>query len=120
MVPGAELLPEDKGHAPDQIADSGFAREEAYETGGIPPPEVAPDFGDEVRRLLEEARAQGEAVGKHVEFPRPATDKGPASEFQTRGFYFIAFPWLFPGGVGCFLMTCRSVRVFRLRNGSIA
>ena len=61
VVPGADLLPEDNGPAPDQIADGGFAGEEAYETGGMLPPEVAPDFRDEVRRLLEEARAQGAA-----------------------------------------------------------
>ena len=46
MAPGADLLPEDKGPAPDQIADGGFSGEEAYETGGMLFPDVAPDFRD--------------------------------------------------------------------------
>ena len=52
MVPVADLLPEDKGPSPDQIAAGGFSGEEAYETGGMLLPEVAPDFRCDVRWLL--------------------------------------------------------------------
>ena len=45
------LLPEDKGPAPDQ-KKAGRDAEAAYETGGMLLPEVAPDFRDEVRKLL--------------------------------------------------------------------
>ena len=65
-------------------------------------PEVAPDFREEVRKLLETANAQCAKGAKRVEFPWPNISAEPASEFKTRGFFCMAFPWLFPGGVGCF------------------
>ena len=37
-----------------------------------------------------------------MEFHWPKISADPASEFKTRGFFFMASPWLFPGGVGCF------------------
>ena len=53
-------LSEDKGPSADQTIPGGDAAEAAYETGGMLIPEVAPDFREEARRLLETANAQGD------------------------------------------------------------
>ena len=65
-------------------------------------PEVAPDFREEVRELLETAKAQGGKGKKRAESHWPKISADPASEFKTRGFFCMAPPWLYPGGVGRF------------------
>ena len=102
MKHGAESLPEDMGPSPDQVAPGADVSEAAFETGWAILPEVSHDPQSEVRKLLDSARAQSEAGKKHVEFPWPKDDPNPAPESRTRGFFCIAFHWLFPGGAGCF------------------
>ena len=87
---------------PDQTKAGRDAAEAAHKTGGMLLPEVAPDFRDEVRKLLETAHGQIDRGKKHVELPCPRIESGPASEFKTRGFFCMSFPWLFTGGVGRF------------------
>merc|ERR1712112_765645 len=88
--------------APDQVAPVGEDCETSFETGGMLLPEITPDIETEVRKLVESARQQGESGKKHVVFPWPSVDPNPVPEYRTRGFFCMAFPWLFPGGVGCF------------------
>ena len=78
------------------------AADAAYETGGILLPEVAPDFRDKVRKLLETAQGQSDRWKKRVDLPWPRIEPGPASGYKTRGFFRMSVPWLFAGGVGCF------------------
>ena len=96
------LLPDDLGPAPGQNEVGAEASEEGYGTGGMPLPEVAPNYREEVRKLIVSANGQQDSGRKHVEFPWPAADSEPVSKFRTRSFFCVAFPWLFPGGVGCF------------------
>ena len=65
-------------------------------------PEVATDYQGEVAKLMETARLQREGGKKRVEHPRPRIDPRPAPESRTRGFFRMAIPWFFPGGVGWF------------------
>ena len=51
---------------------------------------------------METSRLHSEAGKKHVDPPWPRIDPGPAPASRTRGFFFLALRWLFPGGVGCF------------------
>ena len=55
-----------------------------------------------LRKLIVSANGQQDSGRKHVEFPWPASASEPVSEFRTRGFSCVAFPLLFPGGVGFF------------------
>ena len=66
-------------------------------------PEIAPDFQSDVRKLLDSARLQSEAGGKHVEFPRPRAGPNTVPESRTLGFFCIGPHWVFPGGVGFFI-----------------
>ena len=97
-----ELPPEDMGPAPEQVAPVGDVCEASFETGGMLLPEITPDIQTEVRRLIDPARLQGEAGKKHVVFSWPSVGPNPVPEPRTRGFFRVAFPWLFPGGFGCF------------------
>ena len=54
---------EGKGPAADQAKAGRDAAEAAYETCGVLLPEVAPDFRDEVRKLLETAHGQNDRGG---------------------------------------------------------
>ena len=102
LEPGGRPLPEDKGPSPDQTMPGGDAAEAAYEKGGMPIPEVAPDFREEVRELLETAHVQGDKGKTHAGRPSPKIIADPTSEFKTRGFPRATAPLLFPGGPGCF------------------
>ena len=93
---GRTPLPDDNGPAPDQTKAGRDAADSAYETGGMLLPEVAPDFRDDFRKLLETAHGQIDRWKKHVDLPWPRIASGPASEFKTRGFFRMSFPWLFP------------------------
>ena len=63
MEPGGPPLPDDNGPAADQKKEGRDSGDAAYETGGVLLPEVAPDFRDEVRKLLETARDQSDRRG---------------------------------------------------------
>ena len=62
-------LPEDKGPATDQTQAGRDAPEAAYATGGMLLREVAPDFRDEVRKMLETPHDQSDRGEKRVDLP---------------------------------------------------
>jgi len=71
---------------------------DAYETGGMMQPSEVANARLEKEKLISRAR--------RVEYPRefqwPPAGKVAVPEYETRGFFCLAPPWLSPGGVGRF------------------
>ena len=96
------LLPDDLGPTPDQNEVGAEASEAGYETGGMLPPSVSPNYREDVRKLIVSAKDQQDSGRKYVEFPWSDASSEPVAEFRTRGFFCMAFQCLFTGWVGCF------------------
>ena len=97
-----ECLPDDMRPSPDLVAPVGDVSEAAFESGGMLIPEITPGCQSEARKLLASALRQGESGETHVVFPWPSVGPNHLPDPRDRGFFCMALPWLFPGGVGCF------------------
>ena len=65
-------------------------------------PEVAPDFRGAVLDLLGTEQVQGDRWGNRAECSCPKISANAGYAYKAGGFFFMAFPWIFPGGVWCF------------------
>ena len=74
------------------------------------PPEVAPGFRGEVRKLIDIARYQIDRGAEHVDPTWPKIGTCPEPGYKTRGSPRTDRSWLFPGGVGCFFGDPRSAK----------
>ena len=93
MNPEGGFLPDDIGPAPRQNEVGADASDAGYETGGMLLPAVAPNYREDVRKLIAPAPDQNDSGRKYVDFHWPAVSPGPVSEFRT----MVSYAWPFRG-----------------------
>ncbi len=101
---------DDQGPASEQV-DPGEV--EGDTASCVPLPDTSVNIKEQVTKVVEDAVSPDTGSRKAVTIPWPTRDDVPLSEFTTRSFFTLAFPCLFPHGVGDFHInrtrTCHSM-----------